>query len=196
MVDQPYVSRAGQKLAAALDHFSIDVTGLVCADLGSHVGGFVDCLLQRGAGRVYSVDTAYGLLAWKLRKDPRVVVLERRNAMHVTLPEPVDLVTIDVGWTTQGNILPSAARLLKPSGRVVTLIKPHYESVHLAGAGPFPLIDGVLAEDYVEAVTERVCTQIEQSGWHVEGTMRSPLRGHGGNAECLAILHRGEAEAS
>jgi 23S rRNA (cytidine1920-2'-O)/16S rRNA (cytidine1409-2'-O)-methyltransferase len=190
MADQPYVSRAGQKLAAALDHFSVDPAGLVCADLGSHVGGFVDCLLQRGAARVYSVDTAYGLLAWRLRKDPRVVVLERTNAMHVTLPEPVDLATIDVGWTRQAHILPATARLLKPSGRVVTLIKPHYEAQHLTDAALFPLTAGVLGEEHVEEVTQLVCKQIEQTGWKLEGTMRSPLRGHGGNAECLAVLRR------
>ena len=112
----------------ALTQFGMDVRGLVCADLGSNVGGFVDCLLQRGAGKVYSVDTSYGTLAWKLRKDPRVVVLERTNAMHVTLPEPVDFVTIDVGWTRQEKILPAAARMLKPGGRVVTLIKPKAEA--------------------------------------------------------------------
>ena len=93
-------------LAAALSAFELDVTGLVCADLGSHVGGFVDCLLQRDAARVYSVDTSYGTLAWRLRKDPRVVVLERTNALHVELPEHVDLVTVDVGWTPQHHILP------------------------------------------------------------------------------------------
>jgi len=128
---QSYVSRGGEKLAAALDHFGIDVTELVCADLGSHIGGFVDCLLQRGVAKVYSVDTSYGTLAWKLRRDPRVVVMERTNAMHVTLPEPVDLVTIDVGWTPQAKILPNVAKLLKPGGHVVTLIKPQYEA-------PFP----------------------------------------------------------
>ena len=106
------VSRGGDKLAAALDRFELDVAERVCADLGSHVGGFVDCLLQRGAARIYAVDTCYGTLAWKLRRDSRVVVLERTNAMHVSLPEPVDLVTIDVGWTPQAKILPNAARLL------------------------------------------------------------------------------------
>jgi len=107
-----YVSRAGGKLAAALDHFRVDVAGCVCADLGSQIGGFVDCLLQRGAIRIYAVDTCYGTLAWKLRRDPRVVVLERANAMHVSLTEPVDVVTIDVGWTTQCKILPNVTRLI------------------------------------------------------------------------------------
>ncbi|RME40059.1 MAG: hypothetical protein D6788_04150 [Planctomycetota bacterium] len=110
---ESYVSRGGEKLAAALARFRVDPTGWTCADLGSHVGGFVDCLLQHGAARVYAVDTCYGTLAWRLRKDERVVVRERTNALHVTLPEPVDLVTIDVGWTRQEKVLPRAAALLR-----------------------------------------------------------------------------------
>src|SRR5437588_11102724 len=103
-----FVSRAGQKLEHALVNFGIDVSGLTCADLGSNVGGFVDCLLQRGAAKVYAIEKGYGVLEWKLRKDPRVIVMERTNAMHVVLPEPVALVTIDVAWTRQRNILPAA----------------------------------------------------------------------------------------
>src|SRR3977135_1400551 len=94
-----YVSRACGKLAHPIREFQIDVSGLICADLGSNVGGFVDCLLQRGAAKVYAVEKGYGVVEWKLRKDPRVVVLERTNAMHVSLPEPVAIVTIDVAWT-------------------------------------------------------------------------------------------------
>src|SRR5687767_8878918 len=114
-----YVSRGGLKLAAALDAFGIDPPGYVCADLGSNVGGFVDCLLQRGAKKVYAVDTGYGVLAYKLRIDPRVVVMERTNAMHVELPEVVDLITIDVAWTPQHRILPNAIRLSGLCGRIV-----------------------------------------------------------------------------
>jgi len=125
---QPYVSRSGAKLEAALDAFGIAPADWVCADLGCNVGGFTDCLLRRGARRVYAIDTGYGTLAYRLRTDPRVVVMERTNAMHVTLPEPVDLVTIDVGWTRQHHILPNAVRLAKPAGRIITLIKPHYEA--------------------------------------------------------------------
>src|SRR5579871_5617777 len=123
-----FVSRAGLKLEFALDAWNIDVRGLVCADLGSNVGGFVDCLLQRGAAKVYAIEKGYGVLEWKLRKDPRVVVMERTNAMHVELPETVALVTIDVAWTKQRNILPAAGRMLAEGGRIVTLIKPHYEA--------------------------------------------------------------------
>src|SRR3954471_4903391 len=115
----PFASRAGLKLDHALTVFQIDVSGLTCADLGSNVGGFVDCLLRRGAAKVYAVEKGYGVLEYRLRKDPRVVVMERTNAMHVTLPEPVDIVTIDVAWTRQKNILPAARKLLKPAGTAI-----------------------------------------------------------------------------
>src|SRR3954463_8701965 len=117
-----FVSRAGQKLEHALVKFSIDVTGWVCADLGSNTGGFVDCLLQRGAGKVYAIDTGYGALEWKLRNDSRVVVMERTNAIHVQLPEAVSIVTIDVAWTRQRIILPAAKRVIQAGGDVVALI--------------------------------------------------------------------------
>src|SRR4051794_23000262 len=122
----PFVSRAGQKLQHALDEFAIDVAHKICADLGCSTGGFTDCLLQRGAQKVYAVDTGYGVLDWKLRNDPRVVVMERTNAMHVELPAKMDLVTIDVAWTKQRNILPSARRIVRDDGIVISLIKPHY----------------------------------------------------------------------
>ncbi len=179
-----YVSRGGDKLAAALDSLNVDVGEKTCADLGSHVGGFVDCLLRRGAKLVYSVDTAYGILAWKLRKDPRVRVIERTNAMHVTLPELVDVVTIDLGWTRQSRILPNVAKLISPSAQVVTLIKPHYE------AQKDQLTGGVLPDEDVEAVVSRVLAETESTGWHVERTIESPIRGHGGNREVLALLTR------
>src|SRR3954465_7155636 len=142
----PFVSRAGEKLEHALNTFALDVSALTCADLGSNVGGFVDCLLQRGAAKVYAVETGYGVVDWKLRKDPRVVVMERTNAMHVTLPEPVALVTIDVAWTKQRHILPAAKRLLADGGIVVTLVKPHYE------AEPALLQKGVLPPERVDEV--------------------------------------------
>src|SRR5881394_1864438 len=123
-----YASRAGQKLEHALEVFGVDVKDWICADLGSNVGGFVDCLLQRGAKKVYSIDTGYGVLEWKLRKDPRVVVMERTNAMHAVLPEKVKLVTIDVAWTKQKNILPAARRMMLDDGIAIALIKPQYEA--------------------------------------------------------------------
>jgi 23S rRNA (cytidine1920-2'-O)/16S rRNA (cytidine1409-2'-O)-methyltransferase len=177
-----FVSRAGVKLAHALDHFGLSCTGWVCADLGSNVGGFVDCLLQHGAARVYSVDTSYGTIAWKLRRDDRVVVVERTNAMHVVLPEAVDLVTIDVGWTRQGRILPHAMTLLKPTGRIVTLIKPQYEASEDQREG------GVVTATQHEAIVADVRAHIHDCGLKISGLVDSPITGHGGNRELLALL--------
>jgi 23S rRNA (cytidine1920-2'-O)/16S rRNA (cytidine1409-2'-O)-methyltransferase len=177
-----YVSRAGHKLVAALDAFGINPSGLVCADLGCNVGGFVDCLLQRGAAKVYAIDTGYGTLAWKLRTDSRVVVMERTNAMHVALPEPVDLVTVDVAWTPQHRILPNAFKLLKPGGRVVTLIKPHYE------AERGQLHGGVLPRETLPAVLAAVAERLAAMGIRLGATIESPIVGQKGNIEYLAAI--------
>lgn len=177
-----FASRAGLKLDHALTVFQIHVSGLTCADLGSNVGGFVDCLLQRGAAKVYAVEKGYGVLEYRLRKDPRVAVMERINAMHVELPERVSLVTIDVAWTRQRNILPAAKRILLPKGRVVTLIKPHYE------AAPAQLRKGILPEGDVDAVVKSVEREIFEAGFTVESQTRSPIEGAGGNVEVLAVL--------
>lgn len=177
-----YVSRGGRKLAAALDAFGVDPDGRICADLGSNVGGFCDCLLQRGATRVYAVETGYGVLAWKIRRDERVVVLERTNAMHATLPEPVELVTIDVGWTPQHRILPNAVRLLSSGGTIITLIKPHYE------ADKSLLKGGVLDPQAARATLHGVCDRILAAGLDIRGIIESPLPGQKGNLEFLAAL--------
>jgi 23S rRNA (cytidine1920-2'-O)/16S rRNA (cytidine1409-2'-O)-methyltransferase len=184
----PFTSRGGDKLEAALQHFAVEVAGRTCADLGSHVGGFVDCLLRSGAARVYSVDTAYGILAWKLRRDPRVTVLERTNAMHVTLPETVELVTVDVGWTPQSKILPNVTGMLSPAARVITLIKPHYEAAENL------LVNGVLPDERVDGVVGTVLDDVKSLGWAVLGTFPSPLRGHAGNREVFALLTRSQSE--
>ncbi len=179
-----FVSRAGQKLEHALSVFGITVSGCVCADLGSNAGGFVDCLLQQGVLRVYAIDTGYGALEWKLRKDPRVVVMERTNAMHATLPEQMQLVTIDVAWTRQRHILPAAARMLADDGDVITLIKPHYES-------PATLLKkGVLPTEMVEQVVAGVQKEIAAIGFSLIGMTASPVRGARGNVEMLAHLRR------
>ncbi|MHC4695294.1 MAG: SAM-dependent methyltransferase [Planctomycetota bacterium] len=190
MDDTVYVSRGGDKLWAALEHFGVGVEGAICCDLGSHVGGFVDCLLRWGAKRVYSIDTAYGTLAWKLRRDPRVVVMERTNAMHVTLPELMDVVTIDLGWTRQGRVLPNVAKLASPKASVVTLIKPHYEAPQEL------LVNGVLPDDAVDGVVANVLEEVGDIGWVVGGTMLSPIRGHGGNREVFALLRRRRASVA
>ncbi len=187
-MDQPapapgnYVSRAGQKLDHALGCFAVDVRGMIAADLGCSTGGFTDCLLQRGATKVYAVDTGYGVLDWKLRNDSRVVVMERLNAMHVQLPEPVDVVSIDVAWTRQRRILPSAKKLIRPGGIVLTLIKPHYE------AEPSALRKGILDVTRIPAILAAVKQDIEQAGFEQLRIVESPIKGSKGNTELIALL--------
>ena len=177
-----FVSRAGEKLEHALVDFALDVREAVCADFGANAGGFTDCLLQRGAAKVYAVDTGYGALDWKLRRDSRVVVMERTNAMHLELDEEVDLVTIDVAWTKQRHILPAAWRAIKPTGHVVCLIKPHYE------APPKLLVKGILPPEQVDPVVQSVLVDINAAGFDVLKTTPSPMLGSKGNVEILAVV--------
>jgi 23S rRNA (cytidine1920-2'-O)/16S rRNA (cytidine1409-2'-O)-methyltransferase len=177
-----FVSRAGQKLEHAIGTFGVDVGGLVCADLGSNTGGFVDCLLGRGAVKVYAIDTGYGVLDYRLRKDPRVVVMERTNAMHAQLPEAVQFISIDVAWTKQKHILPAAGRMLARGGRVITLIKPHYE------AQASMLRKGVLMPEALEQVIVLVKQDIAAAGFELLGLTDSPILGAKGNREMLALL--------
>lgn len=178
-----FVSRAGEKLAAALRAFAVEPRGWVCVDLGSHAGGFVDCLLQHGAAKVYSVDTAYGVLDYRLRRDTRVVVCERTNALDYVCPEPCTLVTIDVGWTPQRLILPAARRSLRAAGAcVITLIKPQYE------APSDWLREGVVEAAHVDDVLATCRHDVLSLGWTIAGELESPLRGHGGNVEYLWLL--------
>lgn len=192
---EPYVSRGGRKLRAAIDAFSLDVRGMLCADLGCSTGGFTDCLLQAGARKVYAVDTAYGELAWKLRNDPRVVVMERRNALHVEPPERVDLVAADMSWTPQRLVVPAALQWLREGGRIVTLIKPHYELKDRGDALPR---GGVLPDELAQTVATEVAAALPALGVQVLGLVKSPIlggktkRGTGaGNAEWLALLEPG-----
>ncbi len=177
-----FVSRAGLKLEHALQHFQIDVSGCLCADLGCNAGGFVDCLLQRGAIKVYAIDTGYGALDWKLRKDTRVVVMERTNAMHARLPEKVARITIDVAWTRQKHILPAARKLIAEDGIVIALIKPHYE------ADPSLLRKGILPAEEVAKVVQATTEDIRAAGFELVQTVESPIKGAKGNIEVLAWL--------
>ena len=177
-----YVSRGGEKLAAALRAFGVQPKGVVCADLGCNVGGFTDCLLHHGAARVYAVDTGYGALAWKLRRDLRVVVMERTNALHVKLPEAVALAAADVGWTRQHLILPAAMRLLAPQARIVTLIKPHYE------AEEADLSQGVLPAEKMDQVLATVQQRLADCGIILQQTIASPLKGRKGNREFFGLV--------
>lgn len=188
----PYVSRAGVKLAAALDAFQIDVRARRCVDLGCNVGGFTDCLLQHGAAAVHAVDTAYGLLAWQLRCHDRVRVHERCNALYAepsNIPEmgSCDLAVVDLGWTRQALAIPAALRWLKPepAARIISLIKPHYEA---ASRGPRRT---VLTADEAKATCERVLAALPAVGVRVLACMPSPIRGgkrQKGNVEYLALL--------
>ncbi len=188
--DRKYVSRAGSKLEAALAAFGLEVAGQVCADFGSHVGGFVDCLLRHGAAKVYAVEPGYGVLDYGLRNDERVVVCERTNALRFNSPEPCDLVTIDVGWTPQRLVLPAARRALKPTGRVVTLIKPHYEAPEEWLRG------GVLPPERLDEVLATCRQDVADLDWQIAGEFESPLTGHGGNVEWLWLLKKTAGDGS
>jgi 23S rRNA (cytidine1920-2'-O)/16S rRNA (cytidine1409-2'-O)-methyltransferase len=182
-----FASRAGEKLQFALDTFKINASGLVVADFGSSTGGFVDCLLQNGVAKVYSVDVSYGELAWTLRNDPKVKVLERTNAMHVTLPEKVDLITIDTGWTKQKLVVPNALANLAENGQIIALIKPHYE------ADKKFLVKGRLQDEKIEEVINQVKLDIAESGGKVIEIAESPIVGEKGkNREFLALVARSD----
>lgn len=181
-----YVSRGGHKLAHALDHFQVSPSGRTCADLGASTGGFTDCLLQRGAAKVFAIDVGYGQLAWSMRSDDRVVVMERTNARHLeALPAPVDLVVGDLSFISLRLILPAVARLAEPGADCVLLIKPQFE------AGPEGLRKGgVVRDDTVRAAAiERVLAEARELGFEVHGTVASPIAGaRSGNVEELVHL--------
>lgn len=178
-----FVSRGGLKLQHAIANFKLKISNLVVLDVGASTGGFVDCLLQNGASRVYALDTAYGELAWKLRNDSRVVIMERTNILYLEgLPEKVDLVTIDAGWTRLELVLPKIKDLLKKDGQVIALLKPHYE------AEKSDLIKGVLKEERVEEVKSLVESKIKDLGFKINEECESPILGGGGNVEFLLLL--------
>jgi 23S rRNA (cytidine1920-2'-O)/16S rRNA (cytidine1409-2'-O)-methyltransferase len=184
----PFVGRGGIKLAAALAHFAIDVTGLVCADIGSSTGGFTDALVQAGAARVHAVDVGVGQLAWKLRTDPRVVVHEGVNAREMEpslIGEPVDLVTCDVSFISVTLILPAAVRLLQPDGRMVILIKPQFE----VGKGQVGKGGIVRDPELHRAACERVTSAVRDCGFTTE-IMDSPIFGAEGNKEFLLYARK------
>ncbi len=190
----PYASRGGFKLAAALDAFDLNVDGRVCADVGACTGGFTDVLLQRDAARVYAIDVGYGLLAWKLRQDERVVVLERTNARHLeALPEPVSFISVDVSFISLRLILPVARRWLagvengRPAGDVVALIKPQFEAEpNSVGQG------GVVRDPSVHRrVLVRILEWAAEEGLSPAGLVRSPIEGASGNVEFLVWLRPG-----
>jgi 23S rRNA (cytidine1920-2'-O)/16S rRNA (cytidine1409-2'-O)-methyltransferase len=179
-----FVGRGALKLRAALDAFALQPAGWVCADFGCNVGGFTDCLLQAGAAKVYAIDTGYGQLAWKLRKDPRVVVRERTNILHCPVEEPVDLVVADLAWTPQEFSVPVALAWLKPAGRLVSLLKPHYELAHVLGRRP----DKPLDADQAREVLRKVRSRLAALGATVLADALSPVTGKGGNEEFFLLI--------
>lgn len=190
----PFVSRGGQKLEHALNHFALDVRGATAIDLGASTGGFTDCLLQHGARQVYAVDVGQGQLAWKLRTDPRVVVMEKTNARDLTAAKfpqpfvPVDLVVIDCSFISLRKILPAAVALLRPAGNIAALIKPQFE----AGKAEADKGAGVITDPAVHA---RVLAELESfatglPGMRWRGITESPLLGPAGNKEFLVLLEK------
>jgi 23S rRNA (cytidine1920-2'-O)/16S rRNA (cytidine1409-2'-O)-methyltransferase len=200
-VDAPekFVSRGGYKLEHALNHFQLEVAGLTAIDLGASTGGFTDCLLQRGAVRVYAVDVGQGQLAWKLRQDPRVVVMEKTNARYLTCRDfpgdpgeppapPAALLVVDCSFISLKKILPAAAPLLRPGGRMVALIKPQFE----AGKAEADKGRGVITD---AAVHGRILAELQQfvasqAGLYWRGVVESPLLGPAGNKEFLALIEK------
>ena len=176
----PFVGRGGIKLNHALDRFRVDVADRVAGDIGASTGGFTDCLLKRGARRVYAIDVGYGQLDYALRMDPRVVVLERQNARYLDhLPEPLDLVTIDVSFISVRLILPAVRRLLAPAGEVVVLVKPQFEAGRERVGKKGVIQDPVVHREVLTAFGDWA---VEQS-WAVRGITDSPIRGAEGNRE-------------
>jgi len=180
-----FVSRGGEKLSAALEAFEIDVHELICADVGASTGGFTDCLLQNGAAKVYAIDVGQGQLHWRLRNDPRVVVMERKNARYLTgLEELVNLVTIDVSFISLGLIFPSIRKWLEANGEVIALIKPQFEAGRdLVGKG------GVVRDPEVHRkVVEDLIHRAKEHHLFPRGLIRSPILGPKGNVEFLIWL--------
>ncbi len=188
----PYVSRGGYKLAAGLDAFHLSPEGWVCADLGASTGGFTDVLLQRGAARVYAIDVGYGQLHWRLRQDPRVVVMERTNARYLRhLPAPVQLVAIDASFISLRLILPAAKRLLAPDGHIIALVKPQFEAgrerVGKGGVVRDPAVHRQVLMEIIEWATAR--------DFGPQGLIPSPILGPKGNREFLLWLRPGQPPA-
>ena len=188
--EHPWVSRGGLKLAHALQHFAVDVAGMIALDIGASTGGFSDVLLHKGTAKIYAVDVGHGQLAWKLRQDPRIVVLERVNARYLTraeVPEPVDLVVCDASFIGLETVLPAALALTKPAAWLVALIKPQFEvGPALVGKG------GVVRDPELHAqVCARIAAWLEaQPGWQVLGVTESPILGPEGNREFLIGARR------
>lgn len=188
-----FVSRGGEKLAGALADFNYSVEGLICADVGASTGGFTDCLLQKGAAKIYAIDVGYGQLAHKLRVDERVVVMERSNARYIeSLPEPIDLVVVDASFISLRILLPAMRSWLAESGDIIALIKPQFE----AGKDELGRGGVIKDSDVHERVIREVAAAAEEQKLIVAGLTISPLKGlKEGNSEFLICLHQGSEKA-
>jgi len=184
---KPFVSRGGEKLEAVLSSGSIDLQGLTCLDVGCSTGGFTDCLLQRGAARVYAVDVGYGQFDWRLRQDPRVALIERTNIRYIlpsAIPEPIDLAVIDVSFISLTKVLPPILQFLRPQASIIALIKPQFE----VGRGQVGR-GGVVRDDAQrEEAVQGVLRFAEEMGLQTVKTIASPIKGKKGNQEILAIF--------
>lgn len=185
----PYVSRGGLKLAKGLDFFRIDPSGLICADIGASTGGFTDCLLQHGAAKVYAIDVGYGQLAWSLRQDGRVVVMERTNARHLTpadLAEPIQLAVIDAAFISLKVLLPPLLPLFAKRIAILALIKPQFEVERGKGSG------GVVTDPTLhQQITHDILAYCADLGLTSHGVTASPILGPKGNKEFLTYLTKG-----
>lgn len=180
----PYVSRGGLKLEHAIKHFSIDVRDKVAMDVGASTGGFTDCLLKHGAKRVYAIDVGYGQLAWKLRVDPRVIVIERTNIRYMErdkIPESVDIATVDVSFISLKLVIPKILEFLEPKGEIVALIKPQFE----AGKGEVEKGGILKSKEKRAKVVENIKSFFESLSLKVVGVIESPIKGQKGNVEYL-----------
>jgi 23S rRNA (cytidine1920-2'-O)/16S rRNA (cytidine1409-2'-O)-methyltransferase len=191
---EKFVSRGGHKLEHALQHFRLEITGQTAVDLGASTGGFTDCLLQAGVKQVYAVDVGHGQLAWKLRRDDRVAVMEKTNARHLTpahMPQPfspVDLVVIDCSFISLRKILPPAVALLRATGKIVALIKPQFEAgKEEADKGAGVITDPVIHERIIRELEEFVQ---KENGLQWRGVTESPLLGPAGNKEFLVLIEK------
>jgi len=187
IAEQKFVSRAGLKLEKALDHFSIDVTGLIVLDAGISTGGFTDCLLQRGAQKVYGVDVGYGDVHEKIRTDERLVLLEKTNLKLLeTVGQPVDLITLDLSFISVLKVMPTVCKVLKPKGKLVILIKPQFEaSKHEIEAG------GIVRNDHIrQVIVDTTVDGIKKYGFGCVGVIDSPITGTKGNKEFLVYFVR------
>lgn len=187
--DIPYVSRGGLKLGAAIDHFDVRLSGVVAMDVGSSTGGFTDCMLQRGAARVYCIDVGYGQLAWQLRQDPRVVLLERTNIRYLErerIPEAIDLATIDVSFISLRKVLDKVMEFLRPGGEILALVKPQFE-VGREGVGRGGIVrDEELRRSVVNSLQEFA----GGIGLDVKGIFESPVPGQKGNREYFMYMRK------